>query len=396
MVGRLQCLGVCSSYLRGNYTTYAVWIVNDGLEVYWGTSSSNRGMFVFDERNFTAKMHEIPIFLPILQAEWEEEFAKYKLSPEFRRVNSAMNVEEFKFIYWMEYAHRMWGRALGLIFAIPAAVFVAKGAVNGALARRMSLLFLMGGTQGLVGWWMVRSGLKEPENNQVPRVSPYRLAAHLVSAFAIYATLVWTTLGLAVPYPPSVSSGPSTARAAALLFKSSLPVAALIAITAASGAFVAGLDAGHAFNTFPDMNGQWIPDEYWDMTGWRNAFENTAAVQLHHRALAITTLIATLALWRYGTRIPDLAPSSRLLLHGLAAGACAQVGLGIATLLSYVPVSLGSAHQGGALTLFTLVLGVLYSTRPAPGLAPYRLARLVTPAAAAAVVGVGGTVVQLH
>jgi len=152
---------------------------------------------------------------PQTEIEWEQEFSRYQLSPEYRRVNSSMNVEEFKFIYWMEWAHRMWGRGLGLAFALPAAWFAARGAINRPLARRLGLLFLMGGSQGLVGWWMVRSGLQEPQALDVPRVSPYRLAAHLTSAFAIYATLVWTTLSVAFPHPPALTAGSPAARAAA-------------------------------------------------------------------------------------------------------------------------------------------------------------------------------------
>lgn len=335
---------------------------------------------------------------PSSPEEWEAEFARYRLSPEFLKVNASMDVEGFKFIYWMEWAHRMWGRGLGAVFALPAATFVAAGAMTRPLARRLGLLLLMGGTQGLVGWWMVRSGLQQPENNAVPRVSPYRLAAHLTSAFAIYATLVWTALGLAQPYPPALAAGPSAARAAASLARVALPVAALVAVTAASGAFVAGLDAGRAYNTFPLMQGRLVPEDYWSVPGWRNAFESTAAVQLHHRVLALSTLAAVAALWRHGTRLPALPRASRLLLHGLAAGAGVQVALGVTTLLTHVPVSLGSAHQGGALTLFTLVLALMHSVRGGPTLAPFALlaARWTTPAAAAAVVGVGSSVVHFQ
>jgi cytochrome c oxidase assembly protein subunit 15 len=332
---------------------------------------------------------------PQTQEEWQAEFERYKLSPEFKLVNSTMDLEHFKFIYWMEWGHRMWGRALGIFFAVPCAIFAARGAITRPLARRLGILFLMGGSQGLVGWWMVRSGLIEPTDNKVPRVSSYRLAAHLTSAFAIYATMVWTTLSVAFPNPLVVTAGPPAARAAAALYKVALPAAVLLGTTAISGAFVAGIDAGHAYNTFPDMNGQWIPEEYFDMTGWRNIFENTAAVQLHHRLLALTTLCTSLALWRYGTRMLDLPRASRLLLHSLAAGVACQVSLGVATLLTYVPVSLGSAHQAGAMTLFTIMLSLLYTVRPAPTLAPFRMLAsmpLSTTSAAVAVMAVGGAV----
>lgn len=333
---------------------------------------------------------------PHTPAEWEAEFARYQQSPEFQKVNSKMTVDEFKFIYWMEWAHRWWGRGLGIAFALPAAWFVAKGVVTRPLAKRLSLLLLMGGSQGLVGWWMVRSGLEEPMNNAVPRVSPYRLAAHLTSAFAIYATLVWTTLSIAFPAPSTVlAAGSQGARAANAVGRAALPLAGLLSITAISGAFVAGLDAGHAYNTFPDMNGQWFPDEYWSVPGWKNAFESTAAVQLHHRVLALSTLLSTLALWRYGMSFPHLSRSSKTLLHLLGLGAMGQVTLGVATLLQYVPVTLGSAHQAGALTLFTIMLSLLYSLRPLPALLPIAASSgsaWATGAAFAATIGIGGAV----
>ncbi|KAI8465786.1 MAG: cytochrome oxidase assembly [Monoraphidium minutum] len=316
---------------------------------------------------------------PRTQADWEAEFAKYRASPEFRLAHSHMTVDDFKFIFWMEYGHRMWGRLMGVAFALPAAYFAARGAVNGRLGGRLALLFAMGGAQGLVGWWMVRSGLQEPENKHaVPRVSPYRLAAHLTSAFAIYATLVWTTLSLAAPAPALAGAGAAAAAAAAALRRRALPAAALIGVTAVSGAFVAGMDAGHAFNTFPLMNGQMLPDEYWSgLPLLRNAFENTAAVQLHHRALALTTLATVAALWA-SARGGPLPPPARAWLGALAAATAAQVTLGVTTLLMYVPVPLGAAHQAGAMVVFTTALGLLHALRPA---AASPLARLVSRAA---------------
>lgn len=331
---------------------------------------------------------------PLSAADWDAEFAKYRASPEFHKLNSTMTVEEFKFIYWMEYAHRMWGRALGLVFAVPAAYFAARGFIQRPLAARLSLLFVMGGTQGLVGWWMVRSGLRESDlENHVPRVSPYRLATHLTSAFAIYATLVWTTLTLAQPTSAAMTASAAKLRGAMALRSRMLPLAALIGVTAVSGAFVAGLDAGHAYNTFPLMNGQLVPDEYRSVPGWRNAFESTAAVQLHHRVLALTTLGAVGATW-WWARSLALPHPCRLLVHGLAAVTAAQVTLGVTTLLTYVPVSLGSAHQSGAMTVFTVALWLLHTLRPQARLSP-RAARLLAPGTIAAVIGLGSVATQM-
>lgn len=335
---------------------------------------------------------------PMSEADWEAEFAKYKASPEYLKVHRSMSLEEFKFIYWMEYAHRMWGRFLGLAFALPAAAFAARGWVNGALARRLGLLFVMGGTQGLVGWWMVRSGLEEPEHEWAqPRVSPYRLAAHLVSAFAIYATLVWTTLDLMYPRPATAGSPEGVLRATASARGRLLPLAALIAVTATSGAFVAGMDAGRAYNTWPLMGGQLVPDEYWGweglgLTPLRNMFENTAAVQFNHRMLATTTLFAVGASW-LSYRRTALPPRAVTCLHVVGALTAAQFAAGVYTLLQYVPVSLGSLHQANALNLFTAVLALLHACRPpAPAAAAAALAPYVTPAAAVAVGLIGYTV----
>ena len=279
---------------------------------------------------------------PGTEAEWTAEFARYKQSPEFKRVNISMALDEFKFIYWMEWAHRMWGRGLGLAFALPLTVFALKGAMTRPLASRLALLFTMGGTQAFVGWWMVRSGLEEPASpHHVPRVSPYRLAAHLTSAFAIYAVMVWTTLSTAFPKPLSMivqESGSATSvsavRAMSKLRGLVVPFAGLLSVTALSGAFVAGLDAGHAYNTFPLMGGSLIPEAYWGEDGlgnalsvWRNAFENTASVQFHHRCLAVTTLLGSAAVWKYGTGMSSLPRSPRLLLHALAVGTGCQVGV---------------------------------------------------------------------
>ena len=281
-----------------------------------------------------------------------------------------MTLSEFKSIYWMEWAHRMWGRALGLAFVLPGCYFVfVKKSITPRLGKRLALLLAAGGGQGLVGWWMVRSGLTEPtlqSGLKEPRVAPTRLAAHLASATAIYCTLVYTSLQLAFPIAPAAFYA-KNADAIAALRKARMvahPLAGLVAVTALSGAFVAGLDAGRAYNTFPKMNGSWIPEEY---PGLQGAFSDTAAAQLHHRALAATTLAATWAAWAVG-RSPagHLPRAAALALAALPAAATLQASLGVATLLTYVPPSLGSAHQAGALGLLTLALGLIFATRRPP------------------------------
>lgn len=321
------------------------------------------------------------------EADWDAEFGKYRASPEFRLVNATMTLDEFKFIYWMEWGHRMWGRALGVAFAAPAAFFAARGWVTPRLGRRLALLLALGGGQGLVGWWMVRSGLEErpPGDRREPRVSPTRLAAHLASAGTIYCILVWSALHLAFPVPLAVGAGAGAAAALAKARALAKPLAAVVATTAASGAFVAGLDAGRAYNTFPLMAGKWVPDEYRAAVAALGlataATSDTAVAQLHHRALAATTLVATFGVWA-AARSRALPRGAAVALAALPAVAAAQATLGVATLLTHVPPSLGSAHQAGALTLLTAAVGLVFATRAAPAAAVAAAAAGVVAAAA--------------
>ncbi|RDX75877.1 Cytochrome c oxidase assembly protein COX15 [Mucuna pruriens] len=299
---------------------------------------------------------------PLSDDQWLQEFDKYKQSPEYKRVNRGMKIEEFKFIYWMEYAHRMWGRALGIMFALPYSYFLHKGYITLRLGLRLSALFALGAGQGLIGWWMVKSGLEEPPSEySQPRVSPYRLAAHLTSAFVIYCGLFSTALSVVMPEPPAESL--TWVRGAAKVRRLALPISLLVALTAVSGAFVAGNDAGHAFNTFPKMGDTWIPEDIFEMKPLiRNFFENTSTVQLDHRILAAATLISVGILW-WSTRKLDIHPAVRSVIGGTVGMAALQVTLGISTLLSYVPVSLGTAHQAGALTLLTFMLLLNHTVR---------------------------------
>ncbi|XP_062081333.1 cytochrome c oxidase assembly protein COX15-like [Humulus lupulus] len=208
---------------------------------------------------------------PLSDEEWLQEFEKYKLSPEYKRVNRGMSIDDFKFIYWMEYAHRMWGRALGIMFALPFSYFLRKAYITLRLGLKLSTLFALGAGQGLIGWWMVKSGLE-------PRVSPYRLATHLTSAFVIYSGLLWTGLSVVMPEPPAETM--SWVKGAAKVKRFALPVSLLVGITAVSGAFVAGNDAGHAYNTFPKMGDTWIPEDVLEMKPLiRNFYENTSLVE---------------------------------------------------------------------------------------------------------------------
>lgn len=291
--------------------------------------------------------------LPPLNAEdWERAFDLYRESPEFRLVNPDMDVDGFKGIFWLEYLHRLLGRLIGLAFAVPFAWFVWRGYIRKQEWPKYALMFVLGGLQGLLGWYMVKSGLVDN-----PRVSQYRLAAHLTAAIAIYAYMFWVALSLLL-------RGHETVRHP--WFGRTLALAALVSITVLSGAFVAGLDAGLLFNTFPKMGDYWIPPGAFALEPkWLNLFENLATVQFQHRVLAITTFVVIVVYWWFAGKA-GMPARLRRWVNGLLHVAVLQVALGISTLLLMVPVLLAAAHQATALILFTVVLylchGLLHVT----------------------------------
>ncbi|HHJ13055.1 MAG TPA: heme A synthase [Gammaproteobacteria bacterium] len=281
---------------------------------------------------------------PLDQQEWEAVFAKYRASPEYRQINIGMDLEGFKSIYWFEFAHRVLGRTIGTLFLLPFLFFLWRRMLSPPWVGRLALAFVLGGLQGLLGWYMVKSGLVDR-----PHVSQYRLTAHLGLALLIYCYLLWLAFGLMRPQPDAAGARPGLRRAARMLF-------VLAATTVASGGFVAGLKAGHAYNTFPKMGDQWLPPAGWMLQpGWRNLFENIATVQFDHRVLALSTLTGILLFWWHARgRVAER--HTRLGLDLLAAMGLLQVALGISTLLLAVPVPLASAHQAGAMILLTLLL----------------------------------------
>lgn len=291
------------------------------------------------------------IIPPLNQTEWEEVFAKYRASPEYRLVNRGMDLAGFKRIYYVEYAHRVLGRVIGIVFLLPLVWFVARGRIDRPLAWKLGGLFVLGGLQGLLGWYMVKSGLVD-----VPRVSHLRLTAHLGLAVLIYGFMVWILLGLLWPHPALERDAPRLRRGVSV-------AVGLAFVTLLSGGLVAGLRAGYAFNTFPLMAGQWIPPGYLALEPWwRNLVDNVAAVQFDHRALALATLALVAGLWTAARQAP-LTARGQWLAHLTFGMAVVQVALGIATLLSYVALPLASAHQAGALVLLTLLLAWRHALR---------------------------------
>ncbi len=292
---------------------------------------------------------------PLGEVGWEAEFARYREYPEYQRVNLGMTLAEFKVIFWFEYAHRLLGRALGLVFLIPLVFFLIRGKIERSLIPRLILVFVIGALQGLLGWYMVRSGLIDN-----PHVSQYRLAAHLTLAVAVYGYMLWVALGLlGRPSAPTARLYASD-RA---LNRLAVFTTSLILLTLLSGAFVAGLKAGFAFNTFPKMGDAWIPAGLFVLDPfYRNMFENIVTVQFQHRVLAALVALTVLLLWVRARR-QALSPWTRFGVHLLLAMALIQVGLGIGTLLLHVPTPLAAAHQANALLLFTVALFTNHTLR---------------------------------
>lgn len=288
---------------------------------------------------------------PLTAAQWQDSFTLYQRSPQYRLVNADMDLAGFKGIFWLEYLHRLWGRLIGVAFAVPLAIFAARRAIDHRLARRLLLVLALGALQGGLGWFMVASGLADR-----PQVSHFRLALHLLMAILILGLLLWSALDLAQPPVPPTRDG----RAARRLLSGMLALALAVLTW---GAFVAGLHAGQVHNTFPLMDGALFPSDGLALRPtWLNAIENPAAVQYVHRVLALTLLVClTLAaLWSRAACLP-IPTRRRMALVALAGWA--QAALGIATLLLAVPVPLAALHQIGAVTLVALLTWALHSVR---------------------------------
>jgi len=287
---------------------------------------------------------------PLTQTQWEETFDQYKQTPEYRDINAGMSLPAFKGIFYVEWAHRLLGRLIGVVFLLPFLYFLVRRQLKRALVPKLVTMFVLGGLQGALGWYMVKSGLID-----IPRVSPYRLTAHLGFAVLIYAYIFWTALGLL--YPRESLPTPRELR------RFGTAVAALIFLMMLSGGFVAGNKAGLAFNTFPLMNGRFFPAGMYAMQPWwTNLFENIATVQFNHRLIAYLLCLVIPAFWLTAMR-SALPARTRRGVHLLLGWLAVQVTLGITTLLFVVPVPLAAAHQAGALVLFSIALFVRHALR---------------------------------
>ena len=267
---------------------------------------------------------------PLSQADWEALFAKYRETPQFKKVFPDIGLEGFKSIFWWEYIHRLLGRVIGLVFLLPYLWFLFTRKLSRSLAWKLAGLFVLGGLQGAMGWYMVQSGLVDD-----PRVSHFRLSAHLGLALLIFGCEFWLALEILAS---------DEKRKPTIL---SLVVLGVVFLMALSGGLVAGLRAGHAYNSFPLMNGRLVPAEAFMLEPWwRNFFWNVATVQLVHRAFFWLLLVLVPLLWWRSRRTP-----AQIAAHHLLGMFLIQAALGISTLVLAVPVALAAAHQAGAVLL---------------------------------------------
>jgi heme a synthase len=292
----------------------------------------------------------VGILPPMSDAAWSDAFAKYRVTPEYVQVNHDMTLEAFKGIFWWEYVHRLLGRLIGAVFLLPLLWFAVRGKLPPALLPRLFLIFVLGGLQGALGWYMVKSGLVDD-----PRVSQLRLTAHLGLALLLFAAMLWTALSLLRPLE-AVARKP-LARPAAL-------VAALVFVMALSGGLVAGTHAGLAYNTFPLMNGHIVPPDFMLLEPWYlNLINNLATVQFDHRMIAWLLAFLIPLLWWRATVTHGVTPAAKMAASVFLAVLLVQISLGIATLLLRVPVPLAAAHQAGAVVLFAAALVTAHTLR---------------------------------
>jgi len=299
---------------------------------------------------------------PLDRAAWEAEFSRYQQIPEYQQLNRGMSLAQFQVIYLWEFTHRLWARLVGLAFAVPFLVFLWRREVGGALARRLGALLVLLGLQGAMGWYMVRSGLTLRTD-----VSQYRLAAHLALALVIYGVGVWTVADLFGFAGGALRGAEPGAKGSGRLRRLSAWFVGFAFLTIMSGAFVAGLNAGLAWNTFPLMGGSVVPPGYSALSPWYlNLFENVAAVQFHHRLFGMAAALGSILLWRESRQVP-LTNRGRKVYTALPLVALLQMGLGIATLLLHVPVVVAVLHQLGAVLVLTAGLLALAGLQTTDG-----------------------------
>ncbi|QSL64199.1 hypothetical protein MERGE_000354 [Pneumocystis wakefieldiae] len=321
------------------------------------------------------------IFSPSSHEEWASEFEKYKDTPEFKLINQDISLSHYKFIYYIEWGHRLLGRIIGVVFILPAAYFIMCKKVTPNMAKKLISMGCLLGLQGFIGWWMVKSGLKYEnfkENKSIPRVSQYRLLIHFGTALSLYVGMLWTGLDILKENKWACKTNETKSFIfqelnnphLQILKRMIFTLSGLVFITALSGALVAGLDAGLIYNTFPYMGRSLIPPKFelfsevyscnnskldlW----WKNIFENPVMAQFNHRILGTSTFILTSAIFFYSRRMVFLRTSINIrnTISTLMATVCIQLILGISTLVHLVPISLATMHQANSLIVLTFII----------------------------------------
>ncbi|HEV2531556.1 COX15/CtaA family protein [Phenylobacterium sp.] len=287
---------------------------------------------------------------PLNLAEWQAEFARYRQIPQYQQLNRGMSLGQFQSIYWWEWSHRLLGRLLGVAFLVPFVWFAVRREINRRMAWRLAILFVLGGLQGAVGWWMVASGLEGRLY-----VAPERLMIHLGLAFALLGALVWTAMDAWAGWARQTLPSPWGGRALGLV--------GLIYVQVLLGALVAGNHAGLVYNDWPLMGGRLFPADYAAQGLWATLAHSQGAVQLHHRLMAYLVLMVALAFAWTASRATYLARESKTLGGVLAAAVVIQALLGIATLMTAVPPALGMVHQLMAAIVFSLAVAFAWRVR---------------------------------
>jgi heme a synthase len=296
---------------------------------------------------------------PLSDAQWHAEFVKYQGTPQYELLNRGIGLAGFKAIYWWEWTHRLLGRILGVVFLVPFLFFLWMRRIDRALSRRLAIIFALGAAQGLLGWWMVESGLVGDH----VAVSPYRLAAHLGLATILFGYVFWTAL--------EVLGAPRGAVASRARYDQwAETLAALVYLQILLGAFMAGLGAGHAFSTWPSYAGAWIPPGLYDLSPWwANHFQNPILVHFQHRNVGYLVALVAFGLyamlWRaHADRPVKIAGVSLVLIVTV------QIALGVFTVLTKVALLLAALHQICALVLFASTLWLAYTLHAQPAHAP--------------------------
>ncbi|MBB2159508.1 COX15/CtaA family protein [Gluconacetobacter sacchari] len=314
------------------------------------TRLTGSGLSIMDWRPVTG------IIPPLSHAEWERQFALYRTIPQYRILHDGFGLAGFQQIFWAEWTHRFWGRLIGLVLLVPLIWFAMTGALTRGLTARLLLLFVAGGLQGAIGWFMVASGFDANST----AVEPVRLVLHLACALALYVAILWTALSVRAPAAPFIPATVAVVRTRRLVWASTL----LIGLTIIAGGFTAGTHAGFAYNTFPLMEGHLVPQGYAKLSPfWLNWVANIPAVQFDHRLLATVTALVIGATLLSGLRTPQLGKPVQDVLMLLGWAVLIQYALGVTTLLLVVPAWAGTVHQTWAAILLTVAIVALHRLR---------------------------------